>query len=86
MKSILSLLSIIALGFGLVGCQGGGGGSGEDGPAAFAVSTSAADYGVVGNAYTSTRHATALSRSEHGCREWHARRSRRRYCDIHGDG
>ena len=58
MKSIASLLSIIALGFGLVGCPGSGGGSGEDGPPAFAVSTTAADYGVVGNPYTSTLAAT----------------------------
>ena len=60
MKSIVSLLSIIALGLGLVGCPGSGGGSGEDGPPAFAVSTTAADFGVVGNAgYSSTLSATS---------------------------
>ena len=54
MKSIASLLSIIALGFGLVGCPGGGGST----PAAFAVSTTAADFGVVGNVYSSTLAVT----------------------------
>jgi len=57
MKSIACALTIIALGFGLVGCpssDGGGGGSSQ----AFAVSTTAADFGVVGNAYTSTLVAT----------------------------
>ena len=59
MKSIASLLSIIALGLGLVGCPGSGGGSGGDGPPAFAVSTTAAGFGVVGNAgYSSTLSAT----------------------------
>ena len=58
MKSIASVLSIIALGFGLVGCTGSGGGSGEDGPPAFAVSTITADFGVVSNPYTSTLAAT----------------------------
>ena len=52
MKSIVSALSIIALGFGLLGCPGNGG-SGDSTPT-FGVSTTAADYGVVGNAYTST--------------------------------
>jgi Tol biopolymer transport system component len=56
MKSIASALTIIALGFGLVGCpsSGSGGGSSQ----AFAVSTTAADFGVVGNAYTSTLAVT----------------------------
>ena len=56
MKSIAAVLSIIALGFGLVGCpsSGGGGGGGGDSTQTFAVSTTAADFGVVGNAYTST--------------------------------
>ena len=58
MKSIASVLSIIALGFGLIGCPGGGGGGGGDSTPAFAVSTTAADFGVVGNAYTSTLAAT----------------------------
>ena len=58
MKSIASVLSIIALGFGLLACTGGGGGSGGGSTAAFAVSTTAADFGVVGNAYTSTLAAT----------------------------
>ena len=53
MKSIASILSIIVLGFGFSSCSGGGNGSGGSTPA-FAVSTTAADFGVVGNAYTST--------------------------------
>ena len=53
MKSIASVLSIIALGFVLLGCPGSGGGGGGS-TSAFAVSTTAADFGVVGNAYTST--------------------------------
>jgi Tol biopolymer transport system component len=57
MKSIASVLSIIALGFGLLGCPGSGGGGGGS-TSAFAVSTTAADFGVVGNAYTSTLSAT----------------------------
>jgi hypothetical protein len=56
MKSIVSLLSIIALGFGLLGCPGNGG-SGDSTPT-FAVSTTAADYGVVDNLYTSTLAVT----------------------------
>lgn len=59
MKSIASVLSIIALGFGLLSCtNSGGGGGGGGGTPAFAVSTTAADFGVVGNAYTSTIAAT----------------------------
>lgn len=58
MKSIASLLSIIALGIGLVSCSGGGGGGGGNGTPAFAIATTAADYGVVGNAYTSTLATT----------------------------
>ena len=56
MKSLAPLLSIIALVFGFSGCtnSGGGGGSSAD----FAVSTTAADFGVVGNAYTSTLATT----------------------------
>jgi len=54
MKSIASVLSIIALGFGLLGCPSDGGVS----TPAFAVSTTAANFGVVGNAYTSTLAAT----------------------------
>ncbi|MBC7839243.1 MAG: PD40 domain-containing protein [Nitrospiraceae bacterium] len=54
MKSLASVLSIIALGFVLVGCPSSGGGGGGDSTQAFAVSTTAADFGVVGNAYTST--------------------------------
>jgi Tol biopolymer transport system component len=53
MKSIALVLSIIVLVSGLSGCTnsgGGGGGTASD----FAVSTTAADFGVVGNAYTST--------------------------------
>src|SRR5438309_4943636 len=59
MKSIASVLSIIALGFGLLGCPGGGGGGGGGSSTpGFALSTTAADFGVVGNAYTSTLAAT----------------------------
>ena len=59
MKSIASVISIIALGFALLHCSNSGGGSGGGGStSAFAVSTTAADYGVVGNAYTSTLAAT----------------------------
>ena len=54
MKSIASVLSIIALGFGLLGCPSDEGVS----TPAFAVSTTTADFGVVGNAYTSTLVAT----------------------------
>ena len=57
MKSIASVLSIIALGFGLWGCPSSGGGGGGS-TSAFAVSTTAADFGVVDNAYTSTLAAT----------------------------
>ena len=58
MKSIASVLSIIALGFGLVGCPSSGGGGGGGSTPAFAVSTTAADFGVVGNAYSSTLATT----------------------------
>ena len=58
MRFFISALSIIALGLGLVGCPGGGGGGGGDSTPAFAVSTTAADFGVVGNAYASTLAAT----------------------------
>ena len=57
MKSLAPLLSIIALVFGLSGCTnsgGGGGGTASD----FVVSTTAANFGVVGNAYTSTLAVT----------------------------
>lgn len=54
MKSIASVLSIIALGLGLSGCPSSGGGGGGGSTSAFAVSTTAADFGVVDNAYTST--------------------------------
>ena len=58
MKSIASVLSVIALGFGLLSCTNSGGGGGGSSSAVFAVSTTAADFGVVGNAYTSTLAAT----------------------------
>ena len=57
MKSIASILSIIVLGFALLSCSSSGGGGGGSTPA-FAVSTTAADFGVVGNAYTSPLAAT----------------------------
>jgi Tol biopolymer transport system component len=53
MKSIASLLLVTALGFGLVGCSGGGGGGGGS-TTSFAVSTTTADFGVVGNPYTTS--------------------------------
>jgi hypothetical protein len=57
MKTVASVLLIIALGFGLSGCpsSGGGGGSSASG---FAVSTTSANFGVVGIAYTSKISAT----------------------------
>ena len=58
MKSLAPLLSIIALVCGLVGCPGGGGSGGGGSTADFAVSTTAADFGVVGNSYSSTLSAT----------------------------
>ncbi len=59
MKSVASVLSIIVLGLGLVGCPGsGGGGGGGSTPPTFAVSTTTADFGVVGNPYTSTLSVT----------------------------
>jgi len=59
MKSIASVLSIIALGFGLLSCTGGGGGGGGGSTPSLAVSTTAADFGVIGNAgYSSTLSAT----------------------------
>ena len=58
MKSIASVLSIIALGFGLLSCSSSGGGGGGGSTPAFAVSTTAADFGVVGNTYTSTLAST----------------------------
>jgi Tol biopolymer transport system component len=58
MKSIASVLSIIAIGFGLLGCPSSGGGGGGSSTPAFAVSTTSANFGVVGNAYTSTLAAT----------------------------
>ena len=57
MKPFALVLSIIVFVSGLSGCTnsgGGGGGTASD----FAVSTSAADFGVVGNAYTSTLAVT----------------------------
>ena len=56
MKSIMSVLSIFALGLGLLGCPSSGGGG--DSTPTFAVSTTSAGFGVVGNAYTSTLTAT----------------------------
>ncbi len=58
MKSIASVMSIIALGFGLLSCSGGGGGGGGSSTSTLVVSTTAANFGVVGNAYTSTLAAT----------------------------
>ncbi len=58
MKSIASVLSIIALGFGLLSCTNSGGGGGGGSTSAFAVSTTAADFGVVDNFYSSTLATT----------------------------
>ena len=52
MKSIALAFSIIVLVSGLSGCTNSGGGGGGT-AADFAVSTTAADFGVVGNTYTS---------------------------------
>ncbi|MEP6890859.1 MAG: putative Ig domain-containing protein, partial [Nitrospirota bacterium] len=60
MKSIALVLSIVALLFGLSGCTNSGGGGGGT-PSDFAVSTTAADFGVVGNAYTATLAVTGGS-------------------------
>ena len=57
MKSIASVLSIIALGFGLLSCSSSGGGGGSS-SSAFAASTTAADFGVVDSPYTSTLAVT----------------------------
>jgi hypothetical protein len=55
MKPIASVLSIIALGFGLLSCSGGGGGGSTS---AFAIATTTADYGVVNSPYSSTLATT----------------------------
>jgi Tol biopolymer transport system component len=59
MRFLVSILSIVSLCFGLAGCpsSGGGGGGGSSTPS-FAVSTTAADFGVVGNSYTATLAVT----------------------------
>ncbi|MBU6432396.1 MAG: PD40 domain-containing protein [Nitrospirae bacterium] len=54
MKSIVSALSILALGFGLLGCSSGGSGGGVT----FTITTTAAPFGVVANAYTATLATT----------------------------
>ena len=59
MKSIASVLSIIALGLGLLSCSSSGGGGGGSSTSGFAVSTTSANFGVVDNPYnTSTLAAT----------------------------
>ena len=59
MRFLISALSMIALGLGLAGCPGGGGGGGGDSTPTFAVATTAANFGVVGNVgYSSTLSAT----------------------------
>ena len=58
MKHIALTLSTMILGFSLLSCSGGGSGGGGGNTQAFAVSTTAATYGVVGNAYSSTLAAT----------------------------
>src|SRR2546427_9474535 len=54
MKFIAAVLSIIAIGSGLLGCPGSGGGGGGSSTSPYAVSTTSADFGVVDNAYPST--------------------------------
>ena len=56
MKSIASVLSILALGFGLLGCSGGGGEGG--GGVTFTITTTSAPFGTVGNAYSATLATT----------------------------
>jgi hypothetical protein len=56
MKSIASVLSIIALGFGLLGCPSSGGGGG--GGVTFAITTTTAPFGVVDNPYLATMATT----------------------------
>ena len=58
MRFLISALSMITLGLGLAGCPGGGGGGGGDSTPTFAVATTAANFGVVGNFYTSTLATT----------------------------
>ncbi len=57
MKSIVSLLSVIALGFGLLSCSGGGGGGGSS-TSTIVVSTTAANFGVVNTPYISNLAST----------------------------
>ena len=57
MRSIASVLSIIALGFGLAGCPSSGGGGGGS-SSAFAVSTTSANFGVVNKPYISNLAST----------------------------
>jgi hypothetical protein len=58
MKSIMSLLSIIALGVGLLSCSDGGGGGGGG---TSATPTTAANFGVVGNSYFSLLSTNTLT-------------------------
>ncbi len=58
MKQIASILSIMLLWFSLLSCSGGGSGAGGGNTQAFAISTTSATYGVVGNVYSSTLSAT----------------------------
>ena len=55
MKSIASVLSIVALGLGLLACSGSGGGGGG---VTFAITTTSAPFGVVGSAYSATLATT----------------------------
>jgi len=54
MKSIASVLSIIALGLGVLACSSSGGGGGVT----FAITTTEAPFGVVDNPYSATMAAT----------------------------
>ncbi|MDP1945924.1 MAG: putative Ig domain-containing protein [Nitrospirota bacterium] len=58
MKHIAATVSTLILGLSLFSCSGGGSGAGGGNPQTFAVSTTSATYGVVGNAYSSTLAAT----------------------------
>ncbi|MGH7180351.1 MAG: putative Ig domain-containing protein [Nitrospiraceae bacterium] len=57
MKPVASAVLIVALWLGLFGCSSSGGGGGSS-SSAFAVSTTAADFGVASNPYSSTLAAT----------------------------
>ena len=100
MKSIASVLSIIALGLGLLGCPGGGAGAAGS---TSAIIDDGGPFGVVGNAYSATLATTGgtapftwtlftgvlprlVPQCRHGCRERHPDGGRKFDCDIHCEG